>query len=77
VSQHGESISHVGGLVLVGSSFAEQAAVQAELARGDGVLSESQRQRLARADRKMQLANRFDLPLLLLAALMMAVARYR
>jgi len=43
VSQHGESISHVGGLVLVGSSFAEQAAVQAELARGDGVLSESQR----------------------------------
>ena len=77
MSQHGESISHVGGLVLVGSSFAEQAAVQAELARGDGVLSESQRQRLARADRKMQLANRFDLPLLLLAALMMAVARYR
>jgi hypothetical protein len=76
VSQHGESISHVGGLVLVGSSFAEQAAVQAELARGDGVLSESQRQRLARADRKMQLANRFDLPLILLAALMMAVARY-
>lgn len=50
--------------------------MQAELARGDGVLSESQRQRLARADRKMQLANRFDLPLLLLAALMMAVARY-
>lgn len=76
MSQHGESISHVGGLVLVGSSFAEQAAVQAELARGDGVLSESQRQRLARADRKMQLANRFDLPLILLAALMMAVARY-
>ena len=69
-------ISFAGGLVLVGPSFAEQAAVQAELAGGDGVLSESQGQRLARADRKMQLANRFDLPLLLLAALMMAVARY-
>jgi hypothetical protein len=40
-------ISFVGGLVLVGPSFAEQAAVQAELACGDGVLSESQRQRLA------------------------------
>jgi hypothetical protein len=69
-------ISFVGGLVLVGPSFAEQAAVQSELTGGDGVLSESQRQRLARADRKMQLATRFDLPLLLLAALTMAVARY-
>jgi uncharacterized membrane protein len=69
-------ISFVGGLVLVGPSFAEQAAVQAELAGGDGVLSESQGQRLARADRKMQLATRIDLPLLLLAALTMAVARY-
>ena len=63
-------------MVLVGPSVAEQTAVQAELAAGDGVPTEDQRRRLASADRKMQLANRFDLPLLTLALLAMAVGRY-
>jgi hypothetical protein len=66
----------VGGAVLIGPSLAEQTAVQNELARGDGVPTEAQRQRLQRADRRMQLANRIDMPLLLLAGLTMAVARY-
>ena len=35
-----------------------------------------QRQRLERADRRMRLAYRIDLPLILLAGLMMAIARY-
>ena len=66
----------VGGFVLIGPSIAEQTAVQNELASGDGVPTETQRQRLERAGRRMQLANRIDLPLLLLAGLTMAVARY-
>jgi hypothetical protein len=66
----------VGGLVLIGPSVAEQTAVQNELASGDGVPTEMQRQRLERAGRRMQLANRIDLPLILLAGLTMAVARY-
>ena len=69
-------VSFVGGLALVGPSIAEQTAVQAELAGGNGVPTEDQRRRLGRADRRMQLANRFDLPLLVLAALTMAVGRY-
>ena len=69
-------VSFFGGLVLVGPSIAEQTAVQAEMTGGDGVPTEDQRRRLARADRRMQLANRFDLPLLVLAALTMAVGRY-
>ncbi|CAN5122468.1 hypothetical protein BH18CHL2_BH18CHL2_07760 [soil metagenome] len=69
-------VSFIAGLVLVGPSIAEQTAVQAELAGGDSVPTEAQRQRLERADRMMRLATRFDLPLLLLAALTMAVARY-
>jgi uncharacterized membrane protein len=66
----------VGGFVLIGPSIAEQTAVQNELASGDGAPTETQRQRLERAGRRMQLANRIDLPLLLLAGLTMAVARY-
>jgi uncharacterized membrane protein len=66
----------VGGFVLIGPSVAAQTAVQNELARGDGVPTEAQRQRLERASRRMQLADRIDLPLLLLAGLTMAVARY-
>jgi hypothetical protein len=66
----------IGGAVLVGPSVAEQTAVQTELAQGDGVPTEAQRQRLERSARRMQLADRIDLPLLLLAGLMMAVARY-
>lgn len=66
----------LGGLVLIGPSIAEQTAVQAELASGDGVPTEDQRRRLARAEGRMRLANRLDLPLLLLAGLTMAVGRY-
>ncbi len=66
----------VGGAVLVGPSVAEQTAVQNEPARGDCIPTETQRQRLQRADRRMRLAYRIDMPLLLLAGLTMAVARY-
>ena len=66
----------VGGFVLIGPGVAVQTAVQNELARGDGVPTEAQRQRLEWAGRRMQLADRIDLPLLLLAGLTMAVARY-
>jgi hypothetical protein len=69
-------VAFVGGLVLIGPSIAEQAAVQAELASGDGVPSAEQTRRLARADGRMRLSRRIDLPLLLLAGLTMAVARY-
>ena len=66
----------VGGLLLIGPSVAEQTTVQTELASADGVPTEAQSQRLERAARKMQLANRIDLPLILLAGLTMAVGRY-
>jgi hypothetical protein len=66
----------VGGLVLIGPSLAAQTAVQTELATGDGLPTDAQRQRLAWAERRMRLANRVDLPLILLAGLTMAVARY-
>ena len=65
-----------GGFILVGPSIAAQTAVQSELAAGDGVPTEAQRQRLERAGRLLQLATRIDWPLLLLAGLTMAVARY-
>ena len=58
-------VAFVGGLVLIGPSIAEQAAVQAELANGDGVPTADQR-----------LSSRLDLPLLLVAGLTMAVGRY-
>jgi hypothetical protein len=69
-------VAFVGGFVLIGPGVAEQTAVQNELARGDGVPTGAQRQRLERAGRRMQLADRIDLPLLLLAGLTMAVGRY-
>jgi hypothetical protein len=69
-------VAFVGGFVLIGPSIAEQTAVQNELAAGDRAPTDAQRERLARADRRMRLANRIDLPLILLAGLMMAVARY-
>ena len=68
--------AYLGGLVLIGPGIAEQNAVQAELARGDGVPTEDQRRRLARAEGRQRLASRVDMPLLLLAGLTMAVARY-
>jgi uncharacterized membrane protein len=66
----------VGGFILIGPGIAEQTAVQNELAAGDGAPTEAQRQRLERAGRRLQLASRIDWPLLLLAGLTMAVARY-
>ena len=68
--------SLVGGMILVGPSVAEQTAVQTELAATGGEPSQRQRERLERADRRMQLAMRFDMPLLLLAGLTMAIGRY-
>jgi len=69
-------LAFVLGFILIGPSIAEQTAVQNELARGDREPTDAQRGRLERAARRMQLANRIDLPLLLVAGLSMAVARY-
>lgn len=69
-------IAFVGGLVLIAPSIAEQAAVQAELANGDGVPTADQHRRLAKAEGRMRLSSRLDLPLLLLAGLTMAIGRY-
>jgi hypothetical protein len=69
-------IAFVGGGVLIGPGVAEQTAVRGELAAGDGVPTAAQQERLDRADRRLALAGRIDLPLLLLAGLTMAVARY-
>jgi hypothetical protein len=69
-------VAFVGGLILIGPSVADQTAVQNELAAGGGTPSDAQRQRLERADRRMRLASRIDLPLILLAGLMMAIGRY-
>lgn len=69
--------SLIGGMILIGPSMAERAAVQNELARsGAGSPDAQQRARLDRADRRMQLATRLDFPLITLAALTMAVGRY-
>lgn len=69
-------LAFVGGGVLIGPGIAEQTAVGGELAAGDGVPTAAQRERLDRADRRLKLAGRIDMPLLLLAGLTMAVARY-
>lgn len=69
-------IAFVGGAVLIGPGIAEQTAVRGELAAGDGVPTTEQRDRLDRADGRLKLASRVDLPLLILAGLTMAVARY-
>lgn len=66
----------VGGMILIGPSVREQTEVRNELAASGGAPTPEQRERLARADRRMQLANRIDLPLILLAGLTMAVGRY-
>jgi len=69
-------VAFVGGMILIGPGAAEQTAVRNELAASGGTPSDAQRGRLERADRRMQLASRIDLPLLLLAGLTMAVGRY-
>ncbi len=66
----------VGGLVLIGPSVATQGAVQRELAATGGAPTDDQRARLERAAARMRLSGRIDLPLLLIAALTMAVGRY-
>lgn len=69
-------IAFVGGAILIGPGIAEQTAVRGELAAGDGVPTAAQRERLDRAEGRLKLAGRIDLPLLILAGLTMAVARY-
>jgi hypothetical protein len=69
-------VAFVGGMILIGPGAAEQTAVQNELAASGGPPNEAQRVRLERADRRMQLASRIDMPLLILAGLTMAVGRY-
>lgn len=66
----------VGGGILIGPGVAEQTAVRGELAASGEPPTAAQRERLDRADSRLQLAGRIDLPLLLLAGLTMAVARY-
>ena len=66
----------VGGMILIAPSSAEQAKIGKELAERGGEPTAAQRERLERADRRMQLATRIDLPLILLAGLTMAVGRY-
>ena len=70
-------VSLVGGFILIGPSMAEQSAVNNELALvGGGAPDAGQQARLDRADRRMQLATRIDFPLIVFAALTMAVGRY-
>ena len=69
-------VSFALGFILVAPSVALQTAVGNELAANGGEPNADQRARLERADRLMRLATRVDLPLLLLAGLTMATARY-
>jgi uncharacterized membrane protein len=69
-------VAFIGGMVLIGPSVAEQTAVRNELAATGGGPTDAQRERLERADRRMRLANRIDVPLILLAGLTMAIGRY-
>ena len=69
-------IALVGGFILIGPGIAAQTAVRQELAAGDGVPSEAQRERLGWADRRVRMANRIDLPLIILAGVTMAIGRY-
>ena len=68
--------SFVLGFLLVAPSIAEQTAVRNELAASGGAPTQAQQERLRHADRLMRLAARVDLPLILLAGLTMATARY-
>jgi len=64
------------GFVLVAPSVMEQTAVRNELAASGAAPSADQLARLEHADHLMRLATRVDLPLILLAGLTMATARY-
>lgn len=69
-------VAFVGGAVLIGPSIAELTTVQGEMAATNEPPTPTQRERLERAEGRLKLASRIDLPLLLLAGLTMAVARY-
>lgn len=69
-------LAFLGGMALIVPAANEQTAVSRELEQGDGVLTAHHRERLERAERRLKLASRIDLPLLLVAGLTMAVARY-
>jgi uncharacterized membrane protein len=69
-------VSFALGFVLVAPSIGAQTAVRNELAASGGAPSADQLARLEHADRLMRLATRVDLPLILLAGLTMATARY-
>ncbi len=69
-------VAFVGGMMLIPPAVGAQTEVANELAASGGAPSEEQQDRLEWAERRMRLVNRIDLPLLLLAALAMAVARY-
>ena len=70
-------VAFVGGMILIGPGAAAQAAVQRELAAsGAAQPNADQQRRLDGAEARLRLASRIDLPLLLVAALTMAVGRY-
>jgi hypothetical protein len=69
-------VAFVGGMILIGPSVAAQAAVERELVASGSAPNAEQTARLARAAARMRLATRIDLPLLLLAAVTMAIGRY-
>jgi uncharacterized membrane protein len=69
-------IAFVGGFVLIGPSLAAMASVQGELAASGAPPTAAQLDRMARAEGRLRLAGRIDLPLILVAGLTMAVARY-
>jgi hypothetical protein len=66
----------ISGMVLLVPAVSVQTAVGMELAATDAGPTPAQLERLAWADRRMRLATWVDIPLLLFAALTMAVARY-
>lgn len=66
----------VSGIALLVPAVSAQTAVSAELATSGAQPTAAQQQRLAWADRRMKLATWIDMPLLLFAALTMAIARY-
>jgi hypothetical protein len=69
-------VAFVLGGILIGPGIAEQTAVRGELASSNAEPTAEQSARLARAEDKLKMAGRIDMPLLLLAGLTMAVARY-
>jgi hypothetical protein len=64
------------GVALIVPAVSAQTAVGAELAASGAEPTAAQRERLVGADRRMRLATWIDMPLLVFAALAMAVARY-